>query len=576
MGDTPLQTDPSFMIPQRPAPHAPDGRCTDTHLAAILDHLDYGLLSFDARLNVRFVNASLTKLLGLRASTGLAEPLAVLDVLSGSSLLGDGQVARAVAACTEAIVDRRRSSTLTLGAMPHEFELALCALGDDHWLATFQAGNGQPSAEVSAIAALRDPLTDLPNRRAFDVCLGTALASAAPESIVLLVDLDRFKHVNDTLGHPVGDGLLCLVAKRLRSLVRTTDFVARFGGDEFAVVMSPVPGGPNDLARRIVDVLGRPYLIDGHLVTVGASVGIASAPGHGQSAPSLVRCADLALYAAKAAGRGAFRVFEPELDQRANDRRTLEIELRRALVLREFELHYQPQIDIETQTVEGFEALIRWNHPGRGLIPPSDFIPLAEEIGLIVPLGEWVIRQSCMEAMRWPNEIRVAVNISSLQFADADRLVNVITHALATSGLPGQRLEIEITESVLLRDQNFVLAALHQLHALGVRVAMDDFGTGYSSLSQLRSFPFDKIKIDRSFVHTNDNPDSQNAIVRAITALGMSLGMQTIAEGVETPGELERVRSEGCRSVQGYLFSRPVPSSEITTLLRRFATPIPS
>jgi len=570
-----LQTDPFFVIAQRPVPNAPDGRPTSTHLSAILDRLDCGLLSFDARLNVRFVNASLAKLLGLRASTGSAEPLAVLDVLSGSSLLADGQVARAVAACTEAIADRAPGSTLTLGAMPHEFKLSLCALGDDLWLATFQVSNGQCSAEVSAVAALRDPVTDLPNRRAFDICLATALASAAPEAVVLLVDLDRFKHVNDTLGHPIGDGLLCLVAKRLRSLVRTADFVARFGGDEFAVVLSPVPGGATDLARRIVDVLGRPYLIDGHLVTVGASVGIASAPQHGQSVPGLVRCADLALYAAKAAGRGVFRVFEPELDQRAKDRRTLEIELRRALMLREFELHYQPQIDIETQTVEGFEALIRWNHPGRGLIPPGDFIPLAEEIGLIVPLGEWVIRQSCLEATRWPDEIRVAVNVSSLQFADAERLVNVITHALATSGLPGRRLEIEITESVLLRDQSFVLAALHQLHALGVRVAMDDFGTGYSSLSQLRSFPFDKIKIDRSFVHTNDNPDSQNAIVRAITALGISLGMQTIAEGVETAGELERVRSEGCRSVQGYLFSRPVPSSEIAALLRRFATPIP-
>ena len=570
-----MQTDPFFVIAQRPVPNAPDGGPTSTHLSAILDRLDYGLLSFDARLNVRFVNASLAKLLGLRASTGSAEPLAVLDVLSGSSLLADGQVARAVAACTEAIADRAPGSTLTLGAMPHEFKLSLCALGDDLWLATFQVSNGQCSAEVSAVAALRDPLTDLPNRRAFDICLATALASAAPEAVVLLVDLDRFKHVNDTLGHPIGNGLLCLVAKRLRSLVRTADFVARFGGDEFAVVLSPVPGGATDLARRIVDVLGRPYLIDGHLVTVGASVGIASAPQHGQSVPGLVRCADLALYAAKAAGRGVFRVFEPELDQRAKDRRTLEIELRRALMLREFELHYQPQIDIDTQTVGGFEALIRWNHPGRGLIPPGDFIPLAEEIGLIVPLGEWVIRQSCLEAMRWPDEIRVAVNVSSLQFADAERLVNVITHALATSGLPGRRLEIEITESVLLRDQSFVLAALHQLHALGVRVAMDDFGTGYSSLSQLRSFPFDKIKIDRSFVHTNDNPDSQNAIVRAITALGISLGMQTIAEGVETAGELERVRSEGCRSVQGYLFSRPVPSSEIAALLRRFATPIP-
>ena len=283
------------------------------------------------------------------------------------------------------------------------------------------------------------------------------------------------------------------------------------------------------------------------------------------------RNADLALYAAKKSGRGTFNFFEPAMDQRALARRAMEIDLRRALVMREFKLHYQPQIDLERGIVEGFEALVRWQHPERGLVPPSDFIPLAEEIGLIVPLGEWVLREACTEAAGWTEDVCVAVNVSPMQFEDPGRLVDMVARALVKSGLPGRRLEVEITESVLLRNESAVLAALHRIRELGVRVAMDDFGTGYSSLSQLHSFPFDKIKIDRSFVRDGGDAQGQDAIIRAIAALGVSLGMTTIAEGVETADQLARIRAEGCTSVQGYLFSKPVPVGEVAGFMASFS-----
>jgi diguanylate cyclase (GGDEF)-like protein len=390
---------------------------------------------------------------------------------------------------------------------------------------------------------------------------------------LMMIDLDRFKAVNDTLGHPIGDAVLRVVAKRLQSVVRPTDLLARLGGDEFVLMALPTPErsdlGP--LAARIVDTLGRPYLIDGHLINIGASVGVAVAPADGTEHAELLRSADLALYHAKQSGRGTHVFFAPPMDSRARARRALEIDLRKALALGEFELYYQPQVDLDTHSVVGFEALLRWRHPERGLVSPVEFVPLAEEIGLIVPLGEWVMREACREAMGWPNAVSVAVNVSSHQFSDSARLVDLVARSLAASGLPGSRLEIEITESVLLRDDQAVLETLHRLRGMGVRIAMDDFGTGYSSLSQLHSFPFDKIKIDRSFVKDRGDVASQNAIIRAITALGLSLGISTIAEGVETSDQLRRIRAEGCTSVQGYLFSRPVPANQIQSLLADFA-----
>ena len=316
---------------------------------------------------------------------------------------------------------------------------------------------------------------------------------------------------------------------------------------------------------RLLEVLGRPYLACGHLVNIGASIGVARAPEHASEAESLVRYADLALYSVKAAGRNACLVFDPAMDARAHERRMLEIDLRRALTLRQFEVYYQPQIALDRNCLSGFEALVRWRHPARGMVSPAEFVPLAEEIGLIGAIGEWVLLTACREAATWPAEFTLAVNVSARQFEDG-RLFEVVRQTLAATGLAGPRLELEITESVLMRNETVVGGTLHDLRALGVRVAMDDFGTGYSSLSQLRSFPFDKIKIDRSFVG-NFGFAGSNAIIRAIAAMGASLGMATIAEGVETSEELAQIRAEGCDAVQGYFFSRPVPASELPRLI---------
>jgi diguanylate cyclase (GGDEF)-like protein len=387
---------------------------------------------------------------------------------------------------------------------------------------------------------------------------------------VLCVDLDHFKRVNDTLGHAAGDALLQAAADRLRACIRETDIIARLGGDEFAIVqvMAEQPRAATVLAERLIADLSRPFEIAGHQVVVGASVGIALAPSDGIDADQLMKSADMALYRAKSDGRGVLRYFESEMDAKMQVRRGLELDLRKALVEQEFELFYQPIVDLEANQVSGFEALLRWNHPTGGLIGPGDFIPIAEDMGLIIPLGEWVLRQACLEAAGWPDDVKVAVNLSPAQFK-SKTLALAVTSALAASGLSPSRLELEITESVLLQDNETVRGILHQLRELGVRISMDDFGTGYSSLSYLRSFPFDKIKIDQSFVRDMCLHDDSGAIVRAVAGLGKNLGMATTAEGVETNEQLGRLREEGCTEVQGYLFSRPLPASEVPRLLAK-------
>ena len=556
------------------------------HLRAALNGMVVGLLTFNEKLEILFANDRLATTLEVQPVV-VDRAMSLLDVLEGSAVLTAAAAQRVHEACLAAVATSgEHKSTIPTAsgqAASRFFALQVARLGDGHWMASFEEVTARHTAEASAIElAMHDPLTGLPNRELFHRRVVAALSEATQDNepaqdgagpAVLLVDLDRFKAVNDTLGHPIGDALLRLVAKRLRSVLRTCDVVARLGGDEFALLVPPLPEPVNlaQLAKRIVDVLGRPYLIDGHLLNIGASIGVAQAPRDGREHSRLLRNADLALYHAKESGRSTWSFFEPQMDARALARRSLEIDLRKALALREFELHYQPQVDLETDSIVGFEALLRWRHPGRGLVSPADFIPLAEEIGLIVPLGEWVLREACREATRWPPGMSVAVNVSPHQFADTTRLVNVVAQSLAASGLPGSRLEIEITESVLLRNEQTVLAALHRLRAMDVRVAMDDFGTGYSSLSQLHSFPFDKIKIDRAFVKDRGDAAGQNAIVRAITALGVSLGMSTIAEGVETSDQLARIRAEGCTSVQGYLFSKPVPVDQVDRLISEFA-----
>jgi diguanylate cyclase (GGDEF)-like protein len=381
------------------------------------------------------------------------------------------------------------------------------------------------------------------------------------------LDLDQFKAVNDTFGHPVGDRLLKIVAERLRGLVRETDTIARMGGDEFVIVQSPVadPADATALAQRMIELLSQSYDLDGHQAVIGASIGIAVSPGDGSSSDTLLRNADLALYRAKGDGRGTFRFFEPVMDLQMQTRRVMEQDLRKALSAGEFELYYQPVVNVASGEISGLEALIRWNHPERGLVAPATFIPLAEEIGFIVPIGEWVIRQACAAAARWPDNICVAVNISAVQFRSPG-LMQVIVGALAASGLHPARLELEITETVLLHNKEATLAVLHQLRALGIRIAMDDFGTGYSSLTYLQCFPFDKIKIDRSFVKdVTANPGSLN-IVRAVAALANGMGMTATAEGVETRDQLDSITAEGCTEMQGFLFSRPLPEREIERL----------
>jgi diguanylate cyclase (GGDEF)-like protein/PAS domain S-box-containing protein len=422
--------------------------------------------------------------------------------------------------------------------------------------------------------AHHDGLTDLPNRVFYQERLSQALERGSETHkrvAVLCVDLDLFKNVNDSFGHPIGDRLLKLVADRLRQEVKGNNLVARLGGDEFAIVLAadPSPRDASEFAGRLIGVLSEPYDIDGNEVVIGASIGIALSPGDGASCDELMRNADMALYRAKAEGGGVHRFFEKEMDLQAQRRRDMELDLRRAFTNGDFELHYQPLVDLAADRITGFEALLRWRHPEKGLISPADFIPVAEDIGLIVGVGEWVLRRACADAMTWPDDIKVAVNLSTVQFRSRN-LVQVVIGALAQSGLSPLRLELEITESLLLAETEANLATLHQLRALGVRISMDDFGTGYSSLSYLRSFPFDKIKIDRSFVKDMAQRPDCVAIVRAISGLGRSLNITTTAEGVETLDQLDWLRAEGCNEVQGFLFSAAKPASEIADLLRKF------
>jgi diguanylate cyclase (GGDEF)-like protein len=462
---------------------------------------------------------------------------------------------------TESIIEMRNGKTFKIRHRP---------MPDLGWVATHEDITEQRQAEIKIEhMAHHDALTDLANRVLLSQRLEQALNRFGSDKIVAVhhLDLDQFKAVNDTFGHHSGDVLLKIVADRLRALVRETDTIARTGGDEFVIVQAAIddPTDATSLAQRIIAEITAPYDLGDHQATIGTSIGIAVSPNDGSTPDKLLRNADLALYRAKGDGRGTFRFFEPAMDDQMQARRILEQDLRKALGCGEFELYYQPVVNLESNEISGFEALIRWNHPKSGLISPATFIPLAEEIGFIVPLGEWVIREACLTANRWPEHLHVAVNISAAQFRHPG-LMQVIVSALATSGLQPARLELEITESVLLQDTDTTLALLHQLRSLGIRIAMDDFGTGYSSLTYLQCFPFDKIKIDRSFVKDiTENVGSLN-IVRAVAALASGLGMAATAEGVETREQLERITQEGCTEMQGYFFSRPLPARDVERL----------
>jgi diguanylate cyclase (GGDEF)-like protein len=440
------------------------------------------------------------------------------------------------------------------------------------WVATFEdITEWQAAQDQISHMARHDALTNLPNRTLFREQLEKALrlAKRADQLAVLCLDLDHFKDINDSLGHPVGDVLLKEVARRLAGCITEHDTVARLGGDEFAIVQfcsDCDPSAVAALASHVVEQVSAPYEVAGHQLVIGVSIGISLAPEDGKNPDELLKKADLALYRAKEDGRGTYRFFETGMDARAQARRLLELDLRAALHRDEFEVYYQPIRDVARDVVVSFEALARWNHSLRGMIPPVHFIPLAEETGLIVQIGEWVLRQACMDAAKWSQDVGVAVNLSPVQFKNP-QLVSTVKAALQASGLPAHRLELEITESVLLQNSEATLSVLHELRGFGVRISLDDFGTGYSSLSYLRSFPFDKIKIDRSFVTELATREDSMAIVRAVTGLGKSLGIVTTAEGVETDAQFELLRREGCTQAQGYLFSRPRPAAEVEEML---------
>lgn len=510
----------------------------------ILDSLQHPVLVVDADSQVIYANAAAAANLGGRIVGSPITDL-FLDFARSAVTVGPSSVR----------LTSKRNET---------YEALLNPIGDGGICMSCWA---VPDAPVVGDLVKQDELTGLLLRKAFMAELQAALDREPDRHgfvVVLCLDLDRFKIVNDTLGHQVGDNLLRKVSDRLRSACRKSDMIARIGGDEFVILQSDVdePREAEKLAERLVDLIGRTYVVNGHTVNIGVSVGVAFAKT--AQARDLIRNADLALYEAKRAGRGRYRFFEKGMEISLHERRELEIDLRRALALKQFELHYQPFLDLSNDVVIGFEALLRWNHPTRGSVPPLSFISVAEENGLIIKIGDWVLMTACQAAASWPGDYVVAVNVAPLQFK-ADTLLATVSSVLKQTGLAPERLELEITEGALLDDTDNVLATLHALRALGVRISMDDFGTGYSSLSYLQKFPFNKIKIDRSFVSGSD-ADSQ-AILRAVSGLGSNLGMAITAEGVETAEQLSRIKDQNCTHVQGYLTGRPMDAAQMFTFL---------
>jgi diguanylate cyclase (GGDEF)-like protein len=421
-------------------------------------------------------------------------------------------------------------------------------------------------AELTHLA-YHDALTGLPNRTLFYRRIGNSFENLDTTGFaVLCLDLDGFKPINDTLGHAAGDALLRQFAARLGSCLGPMDSAARMGGDEFAVLhRGGTVDSARDLAQRILDATFAPYDLDGQVLTIAVGIGIAIAGGDGADTDQLLHNADVALYAAKRDGRGSIRCFEPELNRITVDRRRMEVDLKRALEFGEFELHFQPILNLQKRAFSGFEALLRWRHPERGLVPPCEFIPVAEDTGLIVPIGDWVIREALTEAARWPDGLKIAVNVSSVQLVRGS-LITTIVQALAASGIAHERVELEITESVFLENSEQSLDALRQLRALGVRIALDDFGTGFSALGYLLAFPFDKIKIDGTFVRALDSTEGAKTIVGAVADIGARLDMETTAEGIETPEQLKGVHAAGYTEAQGYLISRPMPREAVRRL----------
>jgi diguanylate cyclase (GGDEF)-like protein len=530
------------------------------NLMTAVNNIPQGLVLYDASARIIICNRPYIDMFGL--SPDVAKPGCTMQRLiahrqeTGSF---DGDVDE----FCNAII-----RTVKLGKATRQLTEALPGGG---WVATIEDVTERTRTENKiAYMAHYDALTDLPNRVLFRQRLEQALRAIRPDDqlAVMYIDIDEFKAVNDALGHQIGDELLRAIADRLRSCLGETDVAARLGGDEFAVIQTAVRDQTQtmQLLAAIYQSIRQPIDCSGHLITTDASIGIAVAPTDGLDLDQLLRNADLALYGAKSDGRRTYRFFEAGMDARAKARRSLELELRQAIVDGSFELHYQPLLHLEDGRVSCCEALLRWRHPERGTISPADFVPVAEDTGLINDLGHWVLNTACREAVNWPDHIHVAVNVSPIQFKSQTLALNVAA-ALAASGLAPARLELEITEAVLIRDDDAALDILHQLRELGVRIALDDFGTGYSSLSYLQRFPFDKIKIDRAFIKDLAGTGASSTIVQAVVNIAAASDMTTTAEGVETEQQRNMLRILGCTEMQGYLFSRPVPDVEIRRLL---------
>jgi len=556
-----------------------------TRFGVALDNLVQGICMLDASRILQVANQRLLAILGLPDGCDLVgHPVSRLfaAALAGGALTRQDLRSFRSHLRTDPqpnLPAEDRAARRARWTFPWELEdgrflsVNLRQMPDGGWIATLEDVTARRSAEARiAHMARHDALTDLPNRSLFGERLSAAVARAGRgEGCALLyLDLDHFKEINDTLGHPVGDAVLREATARLRRCVRSIDTVARLGGDEFAVLQTGLERAEDavSLAERLIAELSLPCRLGGETLRVGVSLGIAVLlPGEEEDEDTLMRKADLALYRAKAEGRGRFRFFEPEMERAMQSRRQLEADLHHALARREFELFYQPILRLCTGEVVGFEALIRWRHPQRGLVSPAEFMPFVEQSELMMPIGAWVLEEACRQAASWPPHLKMAVNLSATQFAAGEALVQQILGALERSGLRPDRLELEVTETVLLEDTQDTLSALHQIRRHGVRVALDDFGTGYSSLSYLRKFPFDKVKIDQSFVRDMGGREDCAAIVRAVTSLGASLGMITLAEGVETPEQHEMLLRQGCEEGQGYLFSPPRPAGEIAAIL---------
>jgi diguanylate cyclase (GGDEF)-like protein len=543
-------------------------------LDTAVNNMTQGLLFFDANQRLVICNQRYIDMFGV--SRDVIKPGCTFhELLRHRQETGTftENVDEYVEAILRQMAERGAFQRILTTAQGRSIQVLYQPLADGGWVTTLEDFTERRQAdERIAHLAHYDALTDLPNRVLFRDRLERELKQIGRggQLAVLYIDIDEFKSVNDSLGHPVGDELLKAVALRLSGCVRQTDFVARLGGDEFAVVQTSVKSAADvmDLVTRIHQAIRAPVECLGHQLVTDASIGIALAPQDGTDLDQLLKSADLAMYGAKSDGRRTYRFFERAMDARVRARRALELDLRQAIAGGQFEIVYQPVVNLRSGVVSGCEALLRWRHPERGMVSPAEFIPVAEDIGLISELGEWVLTSACAEAASWPDHIRLAVNVSPVQFRNHTLALHVAS-ALASSGLAANRLELEITEAVLIRDDETALAILHQLRAVGVRIALDDFGTGYSSLSYLQRFPFDKIKIDRCFVTELAEPDGSSSIVQAVVNIAGARNMTTTAEGVETEAQRDLLRALGCTEMQGFLFSKAVPAAEVRRMLGR-------